>query len=116
MGGEGVRWPAGCEVHTLAPTHILTHAHTCWLTHPLTHSSLTNHPNHPNTNHQPTTSPARHQLSLYAHISKVAWRLEQEEAFVGSVSDTKTGEIRTFAIDPSHTSHFQAVNQLWELL
>lgn len=58
----------------------------------------------------------RHQLSLYAHISKVTWRLDHEDTVAGTVSDPKSGDIRLFNFDTSSTPKFELVNALWELL
>lgn len=58
----------------------------------------------------------RHQLSLYAHISKVTWRLDQEDTVAGTVSDPKSSDIRLFNFDTSATPKFELVNALWELL
>ena len=58
----------------------------------------------------------RYQLSMYAHITHVTWRLEQQDAVAGTVSDSKSGDIRTFNFDPKSVSEFELVNALWELL
>ncbi|KAG2499045.1 hypothetical protein HYH03_003230 [Edaphochlamys debaryana] len=58
----------------------------------------------------------RHQLSMYAHITRVTWRLDQAQAVAGTVSDSKSGDIRLFNFDPKTVSNFELVNALWELL
>ncbi|PNH05604.1 hypothetical protein TSOC_008103 [Tetrabaena socialis] len=58
----------------------------------------------------------RHQLSMYAHITRVTWRLDQQQAVAGTVSDSKSGDIRIFDFDPTSVSHFELVNGLWQLL
>ncbi|KAL6753948.1 hypothetical protein V8C86DRAFT_3028432 [Haematococcus lacustris] len=58
----------------------------------------------------------RHQLSLFAHISKISWRLDQEERIQGTVSDTAKGDIWPVDINPSSCTPFEAVNKLWALI
>jgi len=58
----------------------------------------------------------RHQLSLYAHISKMSWHFEKESTVAGIVSDPKTGDIRQFEFNPRTLSHFDIVNRLWDLV
>ena len=58
----------------------------------------------------------RHQLSLFAHISKVTWRLDQDDRIAGTVSDSSTGDIRTIDLDPGRMTEFERVNKMWELL
>ena len=58
----------------------------------------------------------RHQLSLFAHISKVTWRLDVEERIAGTVSDPSTGDIRAIDLDPARLTEFQRVSSMWELL
>ncbi|KXZ52867.1 hypothetical protein GPECTOR_8g249 [Gonium pectorale] len=58
----------------------------------------------------------RHQLSMYAHITRVTWRLDQQQAVAGTVSDSKSGDIRIFNFDPNTVSKFELVNALWQLL
>ncbi|KAF5843003.1 hypothetical protein DUNSADRAFT_3132 [Dunaliella salina] len=58
----------------------------------------------------------RHQLSLFAHISKVMWKLDQEDRIAGTVSDPKRGDIIRIDLDPSAMTHFEAVNKLWGII
>ncbi|PNW75267.1 hypothetical protein CHLRE_12g519850v5 [Chlamydomonas reinhardtii] len=58
----------------------------------------------------------KHQLSLYAHITRVTWRSDQQPLVAGTVSDSSTGDIRLFSFDSAATSRFELVNALWELL
>lgn len=58
----------------------------------------------------------RHQLSLFAHISKVTWRLDVEDRIAGTVSDNKTGDLRPFDIDPRSLDTYSVVNSLWQQL
>lgn len=58
----------------------------------------------------------RHQLSLYAHITKVSWHFEKAQLVSGTVSDPGTGDIRPFEFDPAAMTQFEVVNKLWDLL
>ena len=62
--------------------------------------------------------PLRHQLSLFAHISKITWKLHQNERHIaGTVSDPKTGDLRPFDMDDAvHKDAFQVVNSLWDIV
>jgi kinetochore protein Spc24 len=63
-----------------------------------------------------TVENCRHQLSLYAHISKVTWQFDAADRIAGAVSDDVTGDIRHFDIDPESMSKFEIANQLWDLM
>ncbi|KAL4857281.1 hypothetical protein ACK3TF_002572 [Chlorella vulgaris] len=54
----------------------------------------------------------RHQLSLYAHVSKITWLFEQRSRVAGTVSNP----LRTFDFDPAANSDFEVTNALWELM
>ena len=58
----------------------------------------------------------RHQLSLYAHVSKITWQLDNDNMVAGTVSDPKSHDIRRFEINATTTSKFELVNALWEML
>ncbi|GAB4819058.1 hypothetical protein N2152v2_006104 [Parachlorella kessleri] len=58
----------------------------------------------------------RHQLSLYAHISKVTWHLDKRDKVAGTVSNTSTGDICKFELDPQELGDFEVVNQLWDMI
>eukprot|EP00798_Chlamydomonas_sp_ICE-L_P002217 gene2217-33777_t len=58
----------------------------------------------------------RNQLALFAHISKVTWRLDQESRIAGTVSDPDSGDLRSFNMDPTSMSEFDRVNKMWEQL
>lgn len=58
----------------------------------------------------------RHQISLYAHITKVSWHFEKQDMVSGTVSYPNTGDIRPFEFDPKNMSQFQVVNTLWDML
>ncbi|KAK9829018.1 hypothetical protein WJX72_003437 [[Myrmecia] bisecta] len=58
----------------------------------------------------------RHELSLYVHISKVAWQLDQTERIRGSMSDPACRDIRQIDIDPNELSTFDAVNRIWDII
>ena len=58
----------------------------------------------------------RHQLSLYAHISKVTWHFDKRDKVAGTVSNTSTGDICKFELDPQELGEFEIVNQLWEMM
>lgn len=54
----------------------------------------------------------RHQLSLYAHVSKITWQFEKSDRVAGTVADP----LRTFDFDPATTPDHEIVNALWELM
>jgi kinetochore protein Spc24 len=54
----------------------------------------------------------RHQLSLYAHVSKITWQFEAPARVAGTVSNP----LRAFDFDPQATPNFEIVNTLWELM
>ena len=58
----------------------------------------------------------RHQLSLYAHISKISWQFDRTDRVLGAVSDPVSNDIRKFEFDRDQTDDFQMVNRLWELV
>jgi kinetochore protein Spc24 len=53
----------------------------------------------------------RHQLSLYAHVSRITWQFERRDRVAGTVSNP----LRTFDFDPA-TAEFDSVNALWDLM
>lgn len=58
----------------------------------------------------------RHQLSLYAHISKVTWEFDAKDKVAGAVSDPSGGDIRHFDFNPKETTHYEIVNGIWEMM
>jgi hypothetical protein len=64
----------------------------------------------------PKKNCCRHELSLYAHISKVTWQFDREDEVIGTVSDPASGDIRRFDLDPKTMSDFEVVNKLWEVI
>lgn len=56
----------------------------------------------------------RHELSLYAHISKINWQFDKGR-IAGAVSDPASGDIRQFDIPPD-TPAFAVTNRLWKLI
>jgi hypothetical protein len=53
---------------------------------------------------------------LYVHISGISWKHDREDRILGTVADGQQEQIRAIDIDPSNISHYDAVNQLWQLL
>jgi kinetochore protein Spc24 len=58
----------------------------------------------------------RHELSLYAHVSKITWQFDQQGTAAGTVSDPDAGNIRKFEFALDTTPPFEVTNRLWELL
>lgn len=56
----------------------------------------------------------RHQLSLYAHVSKITWQFDRPNRVAGTVSTPR--QLRTFDFDPATTPDFAIVNELWDLM
>ena len=56
--------------------------------------------------------PCRHQLSLYAHVSKITWQFDAPARVAGTVANP----MRTFDFDPATTPNFDIVNALWDLM
>ena len=59
---------------------------------------------------------AKHELSLYAHVSKVIWHSELSGRVCGNVSDLANADIRPFDMDPRATSQYEIANKLWGLM
>lgn len=53
---------------------------------------------------------------MYAHVTRVTWRVDQGSTVAGTVCDTKSGDIRQFHFNPDTVTKFELVNALWELL
>lgn len=58
----------------------------------------------------------RHELSLYAHISKLTWHGKEPDMWQGTVSDSAAGDIRTINLNSSKLSHFEMVNRVWDMI
>lgn len=58
--------------------------------------------------------PCRHQLSLYAHVSKITWQFEAPARVAGTVSTPQ--QLQPFDYDPAATPSFEIVNSLWDLM
>lgn len=58
----------------------------------------------------------RHQLSLYAHISRITWHFDKEDMVAGTVSNPETGDIRKFELEPQEMGDFAVVNALWDMM
>lgn len=59
---------------------------------------------------------ARHELSLYAHISKLTWQGRSSQHWLGAVSDSAAGDIRTIDLDSQQLSEFEMVNRVWDII
>ena len=57
-----------------------------------------------------------HQLSLYAHVSRITWDFSRSERVAGTVSDPARGTLQPFDFDPQQTPEPEVVNALWELI
>uniref|UniRef100_A0A7S0V9M4 Kinetochore protein Spc24 n=1 Tax=Polytomella parva TaxID=51329 RepID=A0A7S0V9M4_9CHLO len=57
----------------------------------------------------------RHQLSLYAHITKVFWT-DEDGQVAGTISNPQVGDIKSFSLDPLKHSKFELVNALWDMI
>ena len=55
----------------------------------------------------------RHQLSLYAHISHIAWDTKDPDCVAGVVSDLASNRLQPFRLDTRSLSHFEVVQQVW---
>ena len=60
----------------------------------------------------PTLPRRRHQLSLYAHVSKITWQFDAPARVAGTVANP----LRAFDFDPAATPNFDIVNALWDLM
>ena len=58
----------------------------------------------------------RHELSLYAHISKLTWQGQKPEMWQGAVSDSAAGDIRSIDLDSRQLSEFYMINMVWDLI
>lgn len=64
--------------------------------------------------HAPPTR--RHQLSLYAHISKITWHFDQRDRVAGTLSSAATRDVHKFELDPQELGEFEVVNRLWDMM
>lgn len=55
-------------------------------------------------------------MSLYAHITNVAWNFDRSDRVAGTVSDKKKGDVRRFDFDPAVQDRAKIIEQLWELM
>lgn len=58
----------------------------------------------------------RHELSLYAHISSLTWQTHDAKRWLGNVSDTAAGDIRTVDLSEDDNSHFDMINKVWDVI
>ena len=60
----------------------------------------------------------KHQLGLYAHISKISWEAAamHEGEVAGHVSDPKRGDVMPFAFKKGECSDVELANRLWDLI
>mmetsp|Transcript_8469 Transcript_8469/g.31283 ORF Transcript_8469/g.31283 Transcript_8469/m.31283 type:complete len:198 (-) Transcript_8469:8006-8599(-) len=63
-----------------------------------------------------TVPRVKHELSLYAHVSKIIWHYEPTSRIVGHITDPANGDVKEIDIDPTKESSFQVANQLWDLV
>jgi hypothetical protein len=64
-------------------------------------------------------APRSHQISLYAHITGLAFALDTIDAPVhrATISDPASSrELRTIDIDASGRTPFETANEIWSLL
>ena len=58
----------------------------------------------------------RHQLSLYAHVSKISWEFGAGGRVAGTVSDPVSTDLRHFDLPEGSLSQFEMTNALWDLV
>ena len=58
----------------------------------------------------------RHELALYAHISKLSWQGKDLQKWSGTVSDSAAGDIRTVDLDGQQLSNFDMINKVWDII
>ncbi len=58
----------------------------------------------------------RHELALYAHISKLSWQGKDLQKWSGTVSDSAAGDIRTIDLDSQQLSNFDMINKVWDTI
>jgi len=58
----------------------------------------------------------RHELALYAHISKLSWQGKDPQKWSGTVSDSAAGDIRTVDLDSQQLSNFDMINKVWDII
>ena len=59
--------------------------------------------------------PCRNELSLYANITRIAWKYGDGDV-AGTVSDRQQKDLRPFSFDPAATFEFDMANRLWEVV
>ena len=80
-----------------------------------------NHPKHrppPTNTHTHKHLNTRHQISLYAHVAKLAFALDSVDAPVvrGTISDPASGVVSALAIEPAAEDAFDVADRIWEAL
>lgn len=58
----------------------------------------------------------RHELSLYAHISKISWQFDAPNRIQGRVNAHDFKDVRIIDFPEGEISKFQLANDLWELV
>ena len=60
----------------------------------------------------------KNALSLYAHVTKIAWKYEQKARIQGRVNNTTNGEVKSIDAKFPRTEEdrFRLCNSLWELI
>ena len=60
----------------------------------------------------------KHELSLFAHISKINWTSTDKDAskIQGVISKTNKGDLNTFCFDTRKISKYQIANKLWDAM
>ena len=56
----------------------------------------------------------KHELSLYAHISKISWAYDRPDRIKGRVNGA--GEVKPFDFAPDEMTEFELVNKMWDLI
>jgi len=63
-----------------------------------------------------TESRLKHELSLYAHISKISWKQADAGVVSGVVSKVKKGDLKGFKMNANDSSRYELTNALWDLM
>jgi len=58
----------------------------------------------------------KRNISLYANITGIRWKYENEKLRSGEIAISPKGEVHRFSIDPLQYSDFEISNAIWDLM
>ena len=59
---------------------------------------------------------AKHELSLYAHISKISWHYEATDRIKGRINAHEGKDLRVIDFAERDRSEYELANELWNMI